>query len=69
MKNTLHKKVHTAVTLQEASSTVVLEQIKNPITVIGLHDSGHQAYQDYIEGLDPNDPYDAKILHRISCGN
>ncbi len=69
MKKTLHQKVSTQVQIQEASGNAVYEHTKNPAKVIGLHDASKLAYLDYIEGLDPSNVYDAKILHRIASGN
>jgi hypothetical protein len=69
MENNLHKKVSTRVTIQESSKTNIYEQVHNHKNVIGLHDSSISAFKDYIEGLDPSNPYDMKILNRIASGN
>ena len=69
MKQSLLKRVNEQVKIQESAGKAGLDHIRDPKRVIGLHASGEDAYQSYIEGLDPNDPYDAKIIQRIASGN
>jgi hypothetical protein len=69
MENNLHKKVSTKVNILEARGPDTHEQVRNHKNVIGLHDSSISAFKDYVEGLNPDNPYDLKILNRIASGN